>query len=59
MAVVRSSMLRITLRPYSFHAGGIDALRCDGSVTFLADSTSAAVFMAFVTKAGGETLSIN
>lgn len=45
--------------PYSFHTGGINALRCDGSVTFLADSTSAAVFMAFVTKAGGETLSIN
>ena len=45
--------------PYSFHTGGANTLRCDGSVMFMTDSIAAPVFMAFVTKAGGETLSVN
>lgn len=44
--------------PYSFHSGGVNALRCDGSVTFVTDSVSAAVFFAFVTRSGGETLGL-
>jgi len=44
--------------PYSFHSGGVNALRCDGSLVFLSESVSAPVFFAFVTRAGGEAVSL-
>jgi hypothetical protein len=44
--------------PYSFQSGGVNALRCDGSVTFLRQSISPDALFAFITKAGGETASI-
>jgi prepilin-type N-terminal cleavage/methylation domain-containing protein/prepilin-type processing-associated H-X9-DG protein len=40
--------------PYSFHSGGVNTLRCDGSVTFMRDSISGPVLIAFVTRSGGE-----
>lgn len=42
---------------YSFHAAGINALVCDGSVRFLKESTARPVVRSFVSKAGGEVLS--
>jgi prepilin-type processing-associated H-X9-DG protein len=41
---------------YSFHSGGANILRADGSVGFLRDSTSAPIVAALVTKAGGEVI---
>jgi prepilin-type processing-associated H-X9-DG protein len=40
--------------PYSFHAGGINALLGDGSVRFVRSSVSAQTFAALSTRAGGE-----
>ena len=40
--------------PYSFHTGGVQLVRGDGSVTFVADSISTPVFTALVTRDGGE-----
>ena len=45
--------------PYSFHSGGVNALRCDGSVTFLNANTAPANLFAFFTRNGGEVLTIN
>jgi prepilin-type N-terminal cleavage/methylation domain-containing protein/prepilin-type processing-associated H-X9-DG protein len=45
--------------PYAFHTGGVNALRCDGSVTFVSEGVSANAFIAFVTRNGGETLNVN
>ena len=45
--------------PYSFHTGGVNALRCDGSVAFLRQSVSPAALFAFWTRNGGEVLSID
>ncbi len=45
--------------PYSFHAGGVNVVRGDGSVTFLRASVNPAALAAFVTRAGGESLSID
>ncbi len=45
--------------PYSFHTGGANALRCDGSVQFLRSSMAAPQLMAFVTRAGGEVFADN
>ena len=45
--------------PYSFHSGGVNALRCDGSVNFLRESTSPIVLFALVTGKGGEVVSDN
>jgi prepilin-type N-terminal cleavage/methylation domain-containing protein/prepilin-type processing-associated H-X9-DG protein len=39
---------------YSFHSGGANTLRCDGSVSFLRDGVSGATLGALVSKAGGE-----
>jgi prepilin-type N-terminal cleavage/methylation domain-containing protein/prepilin-type processing-associated H-X9-DG protein len=54
-------MVNVTnhVAPYAFHTGGANALRCDGSVAFLRDSVSAAAMIAFITKDGGETISID
>jgi prepilin-type N-terminal cleavage/methylation domain-containing protein/prepilin-type processing-associated H-X9-DG protein len=43
--------------PYSFHTGGVNVLRCDGSVSFLRQTVSPPVLIAFVTRNGGEALS--
>jgi prepilin-type N-terminal cleavage/methylation domain-containing protein len=39
---------------YSFHTGGSNTLRGDGSVQFLSDSTAPAVLAALISRAGGE-----
>src|SRR5437016_2540454 len=41
---------------YSFHRGGANALRGDGSVSFLAETVVPSVIAALITRAGGETL---
>lgn len=41
--------------PYSFHTGGVQFVRGDGSVFFLSDSIATAVFVALVTRDGGES----
>ena len=45
--------------PYSFHTGGVNVLRCDGSVFFMRDSVAGPVVIAFVTRAGGEVFSLD
>ena len=40
---------------YSFHSGGMNTLYGDGSVRFLKDSMSIAVFVQLISRAGGET----
>ncbi|MGL4422460.1 MAG: DUF1559 domain-containing protein, partial [Gemmataceae bacterium] len=44
--------------PYSFHTGGVQLLRADGSVTFMKDSSTANVVAAIITRAGGEVLNV-
>jgi prepilin-type processing-associated H-X9-DG protein len=39
---------------YAFHTGGANALRGDGSVQFMRESTSPAIVGALITRAGGE-----
>jgi prepilin-type N-terminal cleavage/methylation domain-containing protein/prepilin-type processing-associated H-X9-DG protein len=39
---------------YSFHTGGVNAVRCDGSVSFMPNSTAPAVVAALISKNGGE-----
>jgi prepilin-type N-terminal cleavage/methylation domain-containing protein/prepilin-type processing-associated H-X9-DG protein len=41
---------------YSFHSGGANALRADGSVVFLSEGVSAAVIGALFTANGGEVV---
>lgn len=41
---------------YSFHVGGVNALRADGSVSFLPESLAPGVLAALVTRAGGEVV---
>ena len=45
--------------PYAFHTGGANMLRCDGSVSFMRESTSGPVLIALVTRTGGEVFSEN
>ncbi len=40
--------------PYSFHTGGVQITRGDGSVFFLSDSVDIATFIAIVSRSGGE-----
>jgi prepilin-type processing-associated H-X9-DG protein len=40
----------------SYHSGGVMVGRADGSVTFVRDSVNAALWRAFGTHSGGETL---
>ena len=40
----------------SYHNGGVNVLRCDGSVTFVKNSISLPMWKAFGTRAGGEVL---
>jgi prepilin-type N-terminal cleavage/methylation domain-containing protein/prepilin-type processing-associated H-X9-DG protein len=41
---------------YSFHTGGVNMLRCDGSVFFMQQSIAPATLAAVISKAGGEVL---
>jgi hypothetical protein len=47
------------VNPYSFDTGGFNCLRCDGSVQFIRQSVSAPALMAFITRAGGEVISVD
>lgn len=40
--------------PVSMHVGGISALKADGSVSFVSETVSPAVFAATITRGGGE-----
>jgi len=40
--------------PYSFHSGGVQTVRGDGSVSFMASSISPQVFVAMLSRDGGE-----
>ena len=42
--------------PYSFHTGGVNVLRCDGSVAFLRDSATVGLVAALITRSNGEVL---
>jgi prepilin-type processing-associated H-X9-DG protein len=44
---------------YSFHPGGVNVLRGDGSVSYLPETTSPAVLAAMISRSGGETLQTN
>jgi len=54
-------MINVTnhMAPYSFHTGGANALRCDGSVSFISETMDPAVLIAFVTRNGAEAVSVN
>lgn len=39
---------------YSFHTGGVQILRGDGSVSFMSDSTNATILATLITRDGGE-----
>jgi prepilin-type processing-associated H-X9-DG protein len=41
---------------YSFHTGGVNMLRCDGSVFFMQQSIAPATLAAVISKQGGEVL---
>ena len=43
--------------PYSFHTGGIQAVRGDGSVGFFSQSMDNQVFVALLSRNGGEVVS--
>jgi len=45
--------------PYSFHTGGVNCMRCDGSVAFVRDSINPAALLALITRSGGEVVSID
>jgi prepilin-type N-terminal cleavage/methylation domain-containing protein/prepilin-type processing-associated H-X9-DG protein len=55
------SMINVTNQggPYSMHSGGVNMLRCDGSVSFLRESTTGPVLIAMLTKTGGEVFTEN
>jgi prepilin-type processing-associated H-X9-DG protein len=41
---------------YALHPGGANALRTDGSVMFLKESTAPSMLAALITRAGGEVV---
>ncbi len=45
--------------PYSFHTGGVQILRGDGSVSFLSATTDSLAFVGYVTRNGGEVVNFN
>ena len=45
--------------PYGFHPSGVVTLRGDGSVMFLQEEVSPQVFVAFVSRNGGESFSLD
>jgi prepilin-type N-terminal cleavage/methylation domain-containing protein/prepilin-type processing-associated H-X9-DG protein len=50
---------RIHLAARSYHTGGVNVVRCDGSVGFVRDSIPLATWRAFGTRAGGEVLNLD
>ncbi|HEY3787433.1 MAG TPA: DUF1559 domain-containing protein, partial [Urbifossiella sp.] len=40
----------------SRHTGGVNLLRCDGSVRFVSDTVSFATWQALATRSGGEVI---
>ncbi len=44
--------------PYSFHTGGVQIARGDGSVSFLSDSIATDVFVALTSRNGGESVTV-
>ncbi len=61
VGVLGCEMVNVTnlVNPYSFHTGGFNTARCDGSVQFIRQSISAPALMAFITRAGGEVISVD
>lgn len=45
--------------PLSFHPGGVQAVRGDGSVFFVTETMAPEIFVALVTRDGGEALNAN
>lgn len=52
-----TSVYRHSAGLYAFHPGGAQVLLCDGSVSFLSETTSGIVFAAMISRNGGETVS--
>ncbi len=50
---------KLHLASRSFHTGGVNVVRADGSVGFIRDSIDPAQWRAFGTRAGGEVLNFN
>lgn len=44
--------------PYSFHTGGVQMVRGDGSVSFLSDSIDVRTFIGLSTRDGGEAVNV-
>jgi prepilin-type N-terminal cleavage/methylation domain-containing protein len=44
---------------FSDHPGGVQTLRCDGSVHFMSDDTSRDVYFALCSRNGGETVNLD
>ena len=44
--------------PYSFHSGGVQNVRGDGSVGFISQNTDNAIFVALLSRDGGEVVSV-
>jgi prepilin-type N-terminal cleavage/methylation domain-containing protein/prepilin-type processing-associated H-X9-DG protein len=42
--------------PFSFHPGGVNTLKCDGSVAFVAESIDPAILIASITRSGAEVI---
>lgn len=51
-----SSVYRRAAGFYSYHPGGAQVLLCDGSVSFMSETTSGIVFAAMISRIGGETV---
>lgn len=47
---------RIATAPQSYHPGGVQVTRCDGSVTFISDSVDLLSWRAFGSRNGGEAI---
>jgi hypothetical protein len=45
--------------PYSFHGSGVQVLRGDGSVVFIATTIATPVFTALVTRNGSEIVALD
>ncbi|MEQ1828676.1 MAG: DUF1559 domain-containing protein [Pirellula sp.] len=45
--------------PYSFHVGGVQIVRGDGSVSFLSESVTPPVLIATISRNGGESVAAN
>ncbi len=45
--------------PYSFHSGGANALRCDGSVSFMKETITGPIMAAFISRNGGESVPLD